>query len=119
MVTLPRCERPVLDQHAADRRVGVAALRRIGHPHGAAVGKRDARGALDVDEEGVDRIGEPDELQAAAGKGAGLDRRAVGIFGEAVRRRSRAKRKPGSRAAGGAGGVDLDEIVGLAVERHA
>ena len=68
--------------------------------------RRDARRALDVDEEGVDRIGEPDELQAAAGERARLDRAAVGIFGEPVGRRPGEAEAPDrARAAGWPGSI--------------
>ena len=110
-------QRTALDEHAPDRRIGVAGLGRVGEPDDASVGEPYAGRALDVDEEGVDRVGEPDQFQPAPLERAGGDRRAVGIFAEAVR-----------GLAGEAHGrvdagwrvclVEFDEIVRHRVERH-
>ena len=49
------------------------------------------RRALHMDEEGVDLVGEPGDLQALAGQRAALDRAAVEIFDQARRRSAGAK----------------------------
>ena len=45
-----------VDQHAADRAVRVTVLVGVAHAHHAALGERDAARALDLQEEGLDRI---------------------------------------------------------------
>src|SRR6185436_5583536 len=56
----------------------MAVLPRIADPHLSPFGEADASGPLDLQEEGVDRIVHPDQLQTAPGQRALLDRLAVG-----------------------------------------
>ena len=76
------------------------------------------RRALDMDEEGVDLVGQPGDLQPVAGKRAPLDRGAVEIFDRS---------RPGVCAAEGeiwvhagrpVGVVDVDQVGGTRQQRH-
>ena len=68
-----------IDQDAADRQVAVAVVGVVVDAQHRAVLELDARRALDVDEEGVDRILEPADLQMPPVERAVLDLRAVVI----------------------------------------
>ena len=60
-----------LDQVAADRLVGVAVVVGKAQPYEAAVGQLDAAGTLDLQEDGLDRVIDPDQGFGRAGAFAG------------------------------------------------
>ncbi len=96
----------------------MAALGGIGDPHLAAALEAQPGGALDMDEEGVDRVGEPSDLEPPAVKRAALDRAAVEERHEAPRS------PPGEAVAGlysgrGMIGIDFDQVRRGSVERCA
>ena len=62
-----------LDQIAPDRAIGMAVLAGVADPDQRAVVELDLAGALDLQEELVDRVVDPEQLQAAVGQRAGLD----------------------------------------------
>ena len=122
-------------QHAADVREGCSAWRQqatrderlpeapvgpsvrsgVSHPHAGAIGETEKAGALDVQQEHVDRIGGPAELQAPAGQRPGLDlgagrkRPEVTVYESADDRPARAPRVEPS-------GIDAHQIGGARVE---
>ena len=76
-----------LDQDPADGDIAPAIGRGDADAHALSVGKGDLGRALDGDEEGVDRAGEPDQLEAPPGQGPGIDLRpaiGAGIRGLAI-----------------------------------
>ena len=78
MVTFFERERAARDQLAADRDVGVTVLRRVADAQVGAVGELDAAGALNVEKERVDRVVDPEQLEAAPVERARLHAGAVG-----------------------------------------
>ena len=70
---------PCVDQDAADRRVGLAVAGDVIEPQQLAVVELDAGRALDLREEGIDRIFHLADFQALAGQRAVLDLVAVDI----------------------------------------
>ena len=89
-------QRPHRDQLAADRGVGVAGLGGIGDAHLAAFDEAEAGRALDVDVEGIDRIGDIGDLEPLPAERAALLRSRRGRNRGRVRRRSSGR--SGSRA---------------------
>ena len=63
--------------------VRVAVLRRVADPEDGSVVERDPPRSLDVEEERIDRIVHPDQLQAAARERTGRDRLPVVVRFEA------------------------------------
>ena len=78
-IEIGRLEQAAVAHQPADRDIFAAVLRGIADPHHAAVGQPQPARALDLEEEEVDRIGRPGELEPAPGKRALLDRGAVVI----------------------------------------
>ncbi len=68
-----RVERPHLDQVTADRPVGAAVLIGIADPERAAVLEADEARALDLQEELLDRVRDPEKLEATAIQGTAFD----------------------------------------------
>ena len=68
-----------VDQHAADRRVGPAVMRIVVDAQDGAVFEPDARRALDLREQHVDRVAQPADFQMPAVERAVLDLAAVVI----------------------------------------
>ena len=62
-----------LYQRLPEAPVGPSVRSGVSHPHAGAIGETEKAGALDVQQEHVDRIGGPAELQAPAGQRPGLD----------------------------------------------
>ena len=112
-------ERAHRDQLAADRSVGVAGLGGIGDAHLAAFQKAEAGRALDMDVEGIDRVGDPGDLEPLPSERAALfDLAAVEIGHQPLRR------LPGEAVAGLDARrrivrVDLDEVGRRRIERGA
>ena len=66
-------------QHPADRHVGPAVLSGIAHPHHPPVVQQHPAGALDLQHEGIDRVGQPEDAQALVFERARLDGGAVPV----------------------------------------
>ena len=74
----PSAISPALDQYLSNRRVRQAVASVIGEARAGAIGKLDLRGALHLNEEGLDRVANPDDRVAALG----LDLSAIGVRDE-------------------------------------
>ena len=92
------CEEAALAQQPADRDIFAAVLAGIADPHHAAVGQPQPPRALDLEEEEVDRIGRPGDLQPAPGQRALLDLAAL-VIEDVMRRSRRAGRGRARRSA--------------------
>ena len=64
---------PALDQQPSDRNIGQPVLAVVAEPDRPAVFQPNPSRALDLQEEGVDRIIDPEKFEAAAGKRAIFD----------------------------------------------
>ena len=73
---------PSLDQVLADRPIGAAVLVGIADARGLAGGQAHLTRALDLQEESIDRIVDPEQLELASGKRTAVDRGAIGIGDE-------------------------------------
>ena len=106
-----------IDEDAARPGEALAGFRRIGDAYQASVAHMQARRALDMDEEGVHLVGQPDDLQIPAGKCTALDLTPVEIFDGAVRLgASEGEIEIHFRRAVGV--VDIDKIGGARQKRN-
>ena len=111
-------ERAEIDQPPADGEVVVPVGGGVGEAAGRAVLEDDPAGALDVQEEGVDWVVHPDELQPLR-----RQRTSVDLGASRVGLQRAVRDPPGQPVAGEIGAepaeIHRHQIVGTAVERHA
>ena len=114
----PGAEQAALAHHPADAGIRQAVLPGIADPHDCAVRRAQAARALDLQEEQLDRIGHPGNLQPAPRKRAIVDRGAVKIGDEFAIGTITPERQSafvGQRCIAFAG---ADQIAGERVDRH-
>ena len=110
-------ERTDLDQIAPDRVIGMAVLAGVAHPDQRAILEPHLTGALDLQEELVDRIVDPEQLQAALIQGAGVD-----VAARVVRHELAARDPAVNRIAGQlrveTAEVQAQQVIRRAMQRH-
>ena len=95
-----------LDQDASDRGIGMAVGAGVADSHLAAVGQTDAARSLDVQEERIGRVVDPDQLEAAPGERPAIDPCARGERIEAAVRAAKGEGKLPEAAAKAFGDMD-------------
>src|SRR5690606_25253416 len=115
----PVADQPPLAHDAAHADIFAPVLPGIADAHDAAVGRDEAAGTLDLEEEELDRIRHPGDLQPAAGERALLDLRAIVVEYEiAVLVVAAEGRTTGALAFGHVVGPGADQIARHGVDRN-